>query len=345
MQIVHIIFTFNTGGTENLLVDIANEQIKQHSVKVVIIDDCYEDSLLQRFSSSVDLRLLNRKPGSWSPWPFVKLNAWLLRWRPDVVHIHNAVTPRVLLRGFNLFYTAHALGVPATYFKRLRGIIAISDSVKSDILSRASYCRVTTVPNGINTDKIASRPPGEAHKPFRIVQVARLVKEIKGQDLLIEAVARLTEEAHDVSVDFIGAGDSLSDLQALVEKFGLTNRVSFLGSLGRDEIYARLAEYDLMCHPSRNEGFGLTIAEAMAAHLPVLVADADGPYEIIEHGKYGTSFKKNDVKSLHDRLQQVMADYDYYANIIADRAYEHVLDSYSISNLISQYDRVYLNRN
>ena len=88
-----------------------------------------------------------------------------------------------------------------------------------------------------------------------------------------------------MSVAFIGEGDSRTFLEKMSADLNVADRVDFLGLKDRDYIYQHLCDYDLMCHPSRFEGFGLTVAEGMVAKLPVLVATGDGPYEIIGQGK------------------------------------------------------------
>ena len=56
--------------------------------------------------------------------------------------------------------------------------------------------------------------------------------------------------------------------------------VRFLGKQTQDYVAAHLTDYDLFVQPSRWEGFGLTVAEAMAAGVPVLVSEGQGPAEV-----------------------------------------------------------------
>jgi glycosyltransferase involved in cell wall biosynthesis len=94
----------------------------------------------------------------------------------------------------------------------------------------------------------------------------------------------------DLHLDFIGEGTSLKHLMEMVDKFHLTNYVSFLGLRDREYIYAHLKNYNMLVQPSIFEGFGLTIVEAMAAGIEVLVSDIDGPLEIIEKIGQGHMF-------------------------------------------------------
>ena len=61
--------------------------------------------------------------------------------------------------------------------------------------------------------------------------------------------------------------------------------------------------------PSRYEGFGLTVAEAMLAGVPVLVSRNEGPFEIIDKGKYGYSFENGNSDDLMVKLQFILNNY------------------------------------
>ncbi len=177
---------------------------------------------------------------------------------------------------------------------------------------------------------------------MRVVQVARLEYDKKGQDLLIEAVSMLRKRGvNGISVDFIGEGGMQNELEQMAKSKEVDDVVHFVGVLDRDELYRKLKNYDLMCHPSRYEGFGLVVAEGMAAGLPVLVPDQDGPYDIIQYGKYGYSFKKGDVMSLANALQDIYENYEERAALTVDAAYNHVLNNYSIQRMVEQYIEEY----
>lgn len=342
MKIVHLIFDFNVGGTETMLVDIVNEQSKCNDVTIVIINDCYDSTLIASISQRVHIKFIHRQPKSRNPLYFAYLNLWLSLKKPDIVHYHNYVTPKVLLPIFKLFSTVHALGIPPTYFKRCKCLFAISESVRNDILSHGEY-PVSVVPNGIDVERISPRSINRLRLPFRIVQIARLEDAIKGQDILIKGIGYLKRKGiSNVELDLIGEGESLTSLKSLANKEQVGDVVHFLGKKSRDFIYSHLCGYDLMCHPSRTEGFGLTVAEGMAAKVPVLVPDSDGPYDIIGHGKHGQVFKKNDIDDFCHRLMHIYENYDqiFTPEAIAE-AYTHVLNNYSLQRMVKCYSQVY----
>ena len=64
MKILHLIFSFNVGGAETMLIDIINQQIQKHKVALLIINNQYNETLIRKINSKVDIILLNRIPKS-----------------------------------------------------------------------------------------------------------------------------------------------------------------------------------------------------------------------------------------------------------------------------------------
>jgi glycosyltransferase involved in cell wall biosynthesis len=108
----------------------------------------------------------------------------------------------------------------------------------------------------------------------------------KGVDVILQALTRLPE---DVVLVVIGAGPRLPSLVGLARRLGVAPRVKFCPFVTDDDLPRYLAMADVFVFPSQNrlEGFGLAVAEAMAAGLPVVIADMPGVREVIEPGKEG----------------------------------------------------------
>ena len=219
MKIVHCIFSFNTGGAETMLVDILNEQVKTHSVYLIIVNDSVTESLLGCIDDRVRVILVKRKNNIFTNLYFLKFNFVLSIIKPDVVHVHNAALTRAIFRPLSraLFLTVHDLNIPLEYLSRDVIVIAISDSVAHDIRNRCN-CQVYTIPNGIALHSIYRRALKgyDKNRTFRVVQVARLDFEKKGQDILIKALAILKNRGIvNIVVDFIGEGSDFDKLQDL----------------------------------------------------------------------------------------------------------------------------------
>lgn len=343
MWISHLIFSLNTGGTENMLIDIINEQSKRVKVLLIIINKDYDYLLLAAISKRVKVVLINRKPASKSVVDFLRVNALFFYYNPVVIHCHNQKLIAFLLSNFKkkAVFTAHTTGLDQSLLCKYKKCYAISKGVMFDILNKGDV-KVKVIYNGVNAELVIPKPHYMADKKtgiFKIVQIGRLNHIQKGQDILLHALKELIElGVNTIQVVFVGDGSSRLYLETMVEDLNLTKYVQFLGALDRNEIYTKLCGYDLLVQPSRQEGFGLSIVEGMLARLPVLIADLAGPFEVIDQGRYGFYFKSGDVADLRLKIMKIMEGYpseDMKMKIDAAQVYSQ--QQFSIINTANNY--------
>ena len=187
--------------------------------------------------------------------------------------------------------------------------------------------------NGIYTGDIRDKDSFAVDDEFRIIHVKRLNHERKGQDLLIRAAAELIHKKgyNNIRVDFIGGGESFDFLNEMIVENSLEKEVKLLGNKDREWIYDNLKNYHLFVHPSRFEGFGLTVTEAMAARLPVISSNIEGPAEILEGGKFGFLFENENVAGLAAKIEEAIKMYsDGSIRELADNAHDHCTQNFNI---------------
>ena len=218
------------------------------------------------------------------------------------------------------------------YLDKIPQVFSISNTVREQLLDKYGVDSIV-VNNGILTSKFMQRQSGQMHSPMRIVQVSRLDYEKKGQDLLIESAAKLKGK---IEVDFIGDGESLDYLKDLTRRLEVEQYVHFLGKKPQSFISNHLCDYDLFVQPSRYEGFGLTVAEAMAAQLPVLSTEGQGPAEVTCGEEYGWTFKNDNVDDLVSKITYIHNHYDE-ATAKATMARSYVIDTYDVSVTAKTY--------
>ena len=309
MRVAHLIWGFNVGGAELMLIDIVNEQVLTDEVVIFVVNNAFEPELLNDISKEVKVRFILRPPASNNPWYIFKLLVMLKRFKPHVIHAHQQSLIKII-GGLSIpkVLTVHDTGLDLNHsINKYNKIFSISKSVQKDLLKRYPKCSTTVVYNGINFIQRVPKVECVRDNIFRIVQVGRLVNQKKGQDIMLEALALVRDAIKvDVSIDFIGEGSSKKHLVELAQNLKLQEHCRFLGKRSREFIYRNLGAYDLLVQPSRNEGFGLTVVEAMAAQIPVLVSDIEGPMEIIEYGKYGYYFKNGDKTDCATKIIEVI---------------------------------------
>ena len=295
-MIVHIVWGFRLGGIETMLVNIINEQVNHASVTLIIINNLIDENLIASLDKRVRIIRLRRGIGSKNPIPFLRLNLMLLRQKPDIIHCHTHTIIELLNKSLHkrTSLTVHTTitdkHMRESSLRKYAKIFAISPAVQQ-VLQQNFGVNSTIVYNGIDFSKFACKTEYKPHTPFRIVQVGRLI-EPKGHRTLLHAIAKLPHL--NISLDIIGSGEEEQTLKDIVAKANIENIVKFRGSMSQEELHLQLKEYDLLVQPSLFEGFGLTVVEAMAARVPVLVSSIDSLTDVIGNGRYGQSFIKAD---------------------------------------------------
>lgn len=165
----------------------------------------------------------------------------------------------------------------------------------------------TVLPNPVVDAVVGARPPADGQ--VRIVAAGRLV-EAKGFDLLIDAVAEL---ASDFQLDIYGDGPLGEALSRQVAERGLGQRVALRGHAEPSAIFQGA---NLCVVPSRREGFGNVVVEAMAAGVPVLAAACPGPAALIDDGSNGFLVEPGSSSALAAAMAALLADPERRASVV-----------------------------
>jgi glycosyltransferase involved in cell wall biosynthesis len=172
-------------------------------------------------------------------------------------------------------------------FAAADGIVAISDSVQESLRSflNVKDKKIRRIYNGtrIGVPADSCRKNRQQHS-LRLIFVGRLIPE-KGVQNTLRILAELKKEVPFV-FSVVGEGPYRNDLELQSETLGLKEQVRFLGR--RDDISELLAESDVFIHlPEWEEGFGITVIEALAEGCICLINNRGALPEIVEHEKSG----------------------------------------------------------
>ncbi len=162
--------------------------------------------------------------------------------------------------------------------------------------------RVELIPNGVDLSRFGPARAIPDDGPLKLICVGRLI-ERKGQHHLIEAVRQLVESGIDLQLELVGIGDALASYAALVQEFGLGERVHFAGYVPREEIPLCYTAAHVFVLPSYNEGMSVATLEAMASGLPVICSRTGGTAELIEEGVNGLTFAWEDVAGMANHIR------------------------------------------
>lgn len=182
-------------------------------------------------------------------------------------------------------------------------IIANSNETRNTILQRdpriTNPGKIRVIYNGIDvkhydglpSDPLYERRPGEI-----VIGNAGRLSFQKGQDLLLQAAALLERQGLDFKLLVAGEGRLRQELEQQAVRLGITHRVAFLGFV--ENIKAFMESLDIFALPSRWEGFGYALAEAMASAKPIVAFEVSSNPELVEDGVTGTLVPRDDVAGM-----------------------------------------------
>ncbi len=175
-----------------------------------------------------------------------------------------------------------------------RGIVAISEITRSRLVSWSKYAGPTFVlPNAVRPDRYGIRPKRrdliERYKleGKRVVLTLGRIdwsERYKGFDEILEILSTLPD---DVVYLIAGGGSDVQRLQRKAIDLGVGARVRFTGLFAEEEKADIYSLADVYAMPSRGEGFGFVLLEAMASGVPVIASKHDGGREAVLDGQLG----------------------------------------------------------
>ena len=220
-------------------------------------------------------------------------------------------------------------------YRRAAAVVTLTETAAAYLRDRTGR-PVVSIPNPVvpveagKTSAAAPRRPG-------IMAMGRFSRE-KGFDLLIEAFGQLASRHPEWTLTILGDGPERRALEAAIDRLGLRVRVSLPGEVSCPSVVIRQAE--LFVCPSRVEGFGMALCEAMACGLAVIAADADGPRAILRDGENGLLVPREDSRALAAAMERLMTDADLRSRL-GKRAAE-VTSRFSLERILPQWEALLL---
>lgn len=354
--------TFGMGGAEQFNADLLSALQKQGvSVKAYVTHAPFA-KLLQSMKVPVEhVSLVMDIIGDWKGllksvvlFPFICLQYGLLVWkvRKDDV---------ILLTGFPektiVSWWADVLDRPVVWvefgplssvFKKFfrfpklfyrtatdipEVVIVPSENTRNDLTTSARIA--TTKFQFIPCGREITLPQNIKKKPHHIVCVSRFEKG-KGQDLLVQAFAKVSEKFPQSTLTFVGVGAFQTEVKKLVTELSLTKQVKFANWVADPVTIMATAEVCVFPSVWELEGFGLVQIEAMALGKPVVGFNTGPTPEIIQHGKNGLLAKAGDIDDLAKQIIRLFED-PVLQKKVATQGKKDFQEKYTISKVAEQY--------
>jgi phosphatidylinositol alpha-mannosyltransferase len=283
--------------------------------------------------------------------------------KPDIIHVHEPLVPSVSMHAVlnanaPVVATFHSnvgrermsslwfqLAAPMVrpVWNKLAQRIAVSEAARHSVTSRMGDDELLIVPNGVAVDRFAGATPATLPPGRHLLFVGRL-EERKGFRIAVEAFAQLATLYADLRLLVVGDGserDAVDDLEPAVR-----SRVEMLGRVDDERLASYLRAATLYLGPATGgESFGIVLAEAMAAGLPIVASDISGYRDVARSGMEALLVPPGDPGALVAAVRQVLDDpalakslgergrkraHDFAWNAVTDRivaVYREVLGS------------------
>ncbi len=325
MIIMHLLSAGDVGGIEKLIYEYAKRS-KLNNIFVFIFRDGYYANKLRQEGYEV-VSLCGEEKNAFRT--MRELLVTVRKYRPGVLVDHHGapltryslyMIRKLRLAGRILSYMHSNASFQIAYGKGLKGrlinfsnvlalhvtdqVIAISNSVKKSVIDYWGYQGpIEVIYNGISLEKSDSSLPVLDRKHIKLMYVGRLIQP-KGVQNIISILDKLD---YDVELIVVGDGEYRSDLEQLSRT--IKSKVTFLGV--RDDVHNLLKQATVFIHlPECDEGFGIAVAEAMAAGCLCVCYAAGGITEIIDDKKDGILVSNGNVDEAARSLNLLLAKID-----------------------------------
>src|SRR5437899_2871258 len=233
---------------------------------------------------------------------------------------NNEMIVAVLLRSLGwplkLVFTSaaqrHHTWITRWLINRMDAIVATNDIAASFLKRQA-----VVIPHGVDSDRYA--PPADRAAAFAqtglpgryAIGCFGRVRAQKGSDVFVEAMCRLLPRYPDFTAVMVGAivpeqQGFANDLKTRIEAAGLQSRIVIMGEVEIDEVQRWYQRLTIYAFTSRNEGFGLTLIEAMAAGVALVASRAGAAEFVVEDGVTGVLTPPGDVDALVAALEPLL---------------------------------------
>ncbi|HEY0297842.1 MAG TPA: glycosyltransferase family 4 protein [Arachidicoccus sp.] len=339
MRIAHLIHTLDSNSTSKILTDIACWQSNIADIIIFAVKKNIGSKELFRLNEKVRIVCVSNTSANIGFIRTLKLRFLMKKYKPDIIHCHDFdFMKTVWLRSFR--HKARLTlyrDIPSPSYKKYQKVYTISDT----IINATGKNEIMHI--GVNLDSIVPKENYTRGNVFKIISIGNMHHKKHGQQLLIKAIRLLyNSNIRNIYVDFIGDGEATKYLKELTADYGLEDHIAFRGGNDREYIFRHLKNYDLMVEPSLFDNIGLTLIEAMAAKLPVIVSKTNISNEILHEGEYGFLFSIGNPFDLADIIKKILFTDIATIKFHTQKAYNHIAENYNIKKVAEAYLQSYL---
>ena len=273
---------------------------------------------------------------------FFKLRQFARSFEPDIVHAHYATSYGLLgsLLKHRLFFVS-VWGTDVYQFPQnsfihrkildhvfecAKKIFSTSESMKNEIQQYIAK-EVSVIPFGIDLNRFKKMDTSISNSEFCVGTVKSL-EPVYRIDLLIRGFALFRNKFKTGKCFIYGKGFLEKELKDLIEILGMSEHILLQGWIDNAKVPDVLNSFDVFCAFSERESFGVSVIEASSCELPVIVSNAEGFMEVVEHNKTGIILEEANADSVAKALEYIHDDPDN-AILLGQKGREFVKSNYN----------------
>lgn len=360
MRIAYILTSIGSGGTEHLVLSLADKMHKRgHHVLILVLSP----QGASPWSTHLDVRHLQMTRRPWSALRgYLRAARTLRSFRPDLIHSHNfhgnilgrllklaRPSVRVLSTFHNIYEGGPARMWAYSVTDRLSvGNVAVCRAVADRYIEIGvtSMRKCQVIPNGIAAHEFVPSPTRRMEMREQLATGERFVwltagrlAPAKGYPILLHAFAHVHTYAPFTELWIAGAGQDADTarLRAVAAKVGLCYSVHWLGL--RNDMPALLDAADAFVLASAWEGVPLALAEAMAMEKYVVATDVGGVGDLI--GDCGVTVRAGDAVVLAQAMLAAMRMPVEKRILLGRQARQRIVEHFNLETKALQWERTY----
>lgn len=215
-------------------------------------------------------------------------------------------------------------------------VVVLSNAIKKRVEKLSSNLKVELIPDSIfkhKTNENNIKRLKERFKDKFIIGNIAALEEEKGHYFIFDVAKKLQKEFPNIHFIFLGTGKDEEKYKKETEEL---SNISFEGFVSNVGDY--LSIFDLFVFPSKSEGFGSSILDAMNFNVPVIASNIGGIPDIIENEKNGLLINL-DSNELYINIKRIFQDKDL-SELFASNIKRNI-KKYSSSNIVMKYLKLY----
>jgi len=361
-RVLHLVSSNGLYGAERVILNLAQDEgtlsfvgalYNAHNPHLELIDEAKKMGLKTAIFDSrgrIDLKTI------------LDIKKFLRDNRIDILHTHNYKSDIVGLGAVLLGKTKwvatnhvwHGLDQKLQFYERIDAfvlrfaarVVAVSSEIKKDLVTKNILAeKVQVIDNGIDIDRFNRSRSVEKlkedlsiNKGDAVVTIVGRLSPEKGHETFLKAAKDVAAKKKDVKFLIVGDGPINAELRVMASQLNLNGHVVFTGV--RKDMDGIYAISDLMVNASSIEGLPMTILEAMAAKVALIVTPVGAVPQVIQHGVNGIICPVGDAVGLAKEVCSLIDEPSRRKNL-TERAYRDVCDRFSSATMVQQYRQIY----